>query len=300
MTQTTMKRLLSLILLLLVATSSAHLSYAQGYERRFLNQLLIYPLYGSEAAAYHRLVGDVESVKTVDYHLDEQSGRKTITGEFTITFNNKGDVVKYESKDGDGCINEKHYFHYASNGRPLSSVEEHYYSNGSLNYSHYIQYENEYNDRGKLVAWQSNKSEDNESYQYNYEGKLMSMAFYYEGYSSEYTDNCIYKCNLDGRIVEVSDGIDRFSHSNYKFEYDSNGRIIAKYHSCYIWTGETVPTQKWTYKYDPESRMLEGRTDDYRVTYKYDARGSLIEVAYYKGDNTTPTRIIEHQIIYRH
>ena len=109
-----MKRLLSLILLLLVATSSAHLSYAQGLERRFLNKLLIYPLYSSQAAAY-RLVGDVESVKTVDYDIDEQSGSKTLTGESTITFNNRGDVVKYEFKDGDGWKYEKHYFHRRCN-----------------------------------------------------------------------------------------------------------------------------------------------------------------------------------------
>lgn len=294
-----MKRLLSLILLLLVATSSAHLSYAQGYERRFLNKLLIYPLYGSEAAAYHRLVGDVESVKTVDYHIDEQSGRKTITGEFTITFNNKGDVVKYESKDGDGCISEKHYFHYASNGRPLSSVEEHYYSNGSLNRSHYNEIICEYNDRGQLVAWQSNTSFDNESYQYNYEGKLMSMTFYYDGYSSEYTGDCIYKCNLDGRIVEVCDDIDRWRCYNYQFEYDSNGRIISQY-SCCEWNNGEAYTCYSICRYYPESRILEGRTDDYRVTYIYDARGSLIQTAYYDGDNTTPYRIIEHQIIYRY
>ena len=294
-----MKRLLSLILLLLVATSSAHLSYAQGLERRFLNMLLIYPLYSSEAAAYHRLVGDVESVKTVDYDIDEQSGSKTLTGESTITFNNRGDVVKYEFKDGDGWKYEKHYFHYASNGRPLSSVEEHYYSNGALNRSHYDEIICKYNDRGQLVAWQSNKSEDNESYQYNYEGKLMSMTFYYEGYSSEYTDDCIYKCNLDGRIVEVSDGINRFSHSNYKFEYDSNGRIISQYSHCEWHNGE-ASTCYSICTYYPESRMLEGRTNDYRVTYKYDARGSLIQTAYYKGNNTTPTRIIEHQIIYRY
>ena len=293
-----MKRLLSLILLLLVATSSAHLSYAQGLERRFLNKLLIYPLYSSEAAAY-RLVGDVESVKTVDYDIDEQSGSKTITGESTITFNNRGDVVMYESKDGNGCINEKHYFHYASNGRPLSSVEEHYYPNGSLNRSHYDEIICKYNDRGQLVAWHSNKSEDNESYQYNYEGKLMSMTFYYEGHSSEYTDDCIYKCNLDGRIVEVCDGIDRFCHSNYKFEYDSNGRIISQYSHWESYNGE-ASTCYSICRYYPESRMLEGRTDDYRVTYKYDARGSLIQTAYYYGDNTTPTRIIEHQIIYRY
>lgn len=298
MTQTTMKRLLSLILLLLVATSSAHLSYAQGYERRFLNKLLIYPLYGSEAAAYHRLVGDVESVKTVDYHIDEQSGRKTITGEFTITFNNKGDVVKYESKDGDGCINEKHYFHYASNGRPLSSVEEHYYSNGSLNRSHYNEIICEYNDRGQLVVLE--QSGVFEKYQYNYEGKLMSMTFYYDGYNSECTGDCIYKCNLDGRIVEVCDELGRWYRYNYKFEYDSNGRIISQYSRCEYYNGEEVSTYYSTCRYYPESRMLEGRTDDYRVTYKYDARGSLIQTAYYDGDNTTPYRIIEHQIIYRY
>lgn len=297
MTQTTMKRLLSLILLLLVATSSAHLSYAQGYERRFLNKLLIYPLYGSEAAAYHRLVGDVESVKTVDYHIDEQSGRKTITGEFTITFNNKGDVVRYESKDGDGCINEKHYFHYASNGRPLSSVEEHYYSNGSLNRSHYNEIICEYNDRGQLVVLE--QSGVFEKYQYNYEGKLMSMTFYYDGYSSENVDDCIYTCNLDGRIVEIYDGIDRWSCYNYKFEYDSNGRIISQYSHSERHNGEAYTCYSIC-RYYPESRMLEGRTDDYRVTYKYDARGSLIQTAYYDGDNTTPYRIIEHQIIYRY
>ena len=299
MTQTTMKRLLSLILLLLVATSSAHLSYAQGLERRFLNKLLIYPLYRSEAAAY-RLVGDVESVKTVDYDIDEQSGSKTITGESTITFNNRGDVVKCESKERYECNYEKHYFHYASNGRPLSSVEEHYYPNGSLNRSHYDEIICKYNDRGQLVAWHSNKSEDNESYQYNYEGKLMSMTFYYYGYSSEYTGDCIYKCNLNGRIVEVCDEINRFSHSNYKFEYDSNGQIIAKYYISDTCRGEIEFNEKWTYKYDPESRVLEGIFEDSRVTYKYDARGSLIQTAYYKGNNTTPYRIIEHQIIYRY
>ena len=299
MTQTTMKRLLSLILLLLVATSSAHLSYAQGLERRFLNKLLIYPLYSSQAAAY-RLVGDVESVKTVDYDIDEQSGSKTLTGESTITFNNRGDVVKYEFKDGDGWKYEKHYFHYASNGRPLSSVEEHYYPNGSLRCSHNIEIICEYNDRGQLVAWQkSNMSDDNESYQYNYEGKLMSMSFYYEGYSSEYTHDCIYTCNLDGRIVEIYDGIDRWSRHNSKFEYDSNGRIISQYSHSERHNGE-ASTCYSICTYYPESRMLECRTIDYRVTYKYDARGSLIQTAYYKGNNTTPIRIIEHQIIYRH
>ena len=297
MTQTTMKRLLSLILLLLVATSSAHLSYAQGLERRFLNKLLIYPLYGSEAAAYHRLVGDVKSVKTVDYDIDEQSGSKTITGESTITFNNRGDVVKYESKDRDGFNYEKHYFHYASNGRPLSSVEEHYYSNGSLNRSHYNEIICEYNNRGQLVVLE--QSGVFEKYQYNYEGKLMSMTFYYDGYSSESNEGCIYTCNLDGRIVEIYDGIDRWCDYNYKFEYDSNGRIISQYSHCESYNGE-ASTCYSICRYYPESRMLEGRTNDYRVTYKYDARGSLIQTAYYYGDNTTPTRIIEHQIIYRY
>lgn len=294
-----MKRLLSLILLLLVATSSAHLSYAQGLERRFLNKLLIYPLYSSQAAAYHRLVGDVKSVKTVDYDIDEQSGSKTITGEFTITFNNKGDVVLYESKDGFGCINEKHYFLYASNGRPLSSVEEYYYSDGALNRSHYNEIICEYNDRGQLVGLEKSGVYVFEQYQYNYEGKLMSMTFYYDGYSSESNEGCIYTCNLDGRIVEIYDGIDRWRLYNYKFEYDSNGRIISQYSRSENSDGE-VSTCYSICTYYPESRMLEGRTNDYRVTYKYDARGSLIQTAYYYGDNTTPYRIIEHQIIYRY
>lgn len=293
-----MKRLLSLILLLLVATSSAHLSYAQGLERRFLNKLLIYPLYSSDAAAY-RLVGDVESVKTVDYDIDEQSGSKTITGESTITFNNRGDVVKYESKDGDGCINEKHYFHYASNGRPLSSVEEYYYSNGSLNYSDYNEIICEYNDRGQLVGLEKRGVCVFEQYQYNYEGKLMSMTFYYDGYSSECVGDCIYTCNLDGRIVAICDRMERWHDYNYEFEYDSNGQIISQHSRCESYNGE-VSTCYSICTYYPESRMLECRTIDYRVTYKYDARGSLIQTAYYEGNNTTPTRIIEHQIIYRY
>ncbi|MBR4952764.1 MAG: hypothetical protein IKY56_07230 [Alistipes sp.] len=291
-----MKRLLSLILLLLVATSSAHLSYAQGLERRFLNMLLIYPLYSSEAAAYHRLVGDVESVKILDYNTCriEDPERPHV---YTITFNNKGDVVKYESKDGDGCINEKRYFHYASNGRPKSSVEEHYYPNGSLRCSHYNEIICEYNDRGQLVVLE--QSGVFEKYQYNYEGKLMSMTFYYDGYTSEPNDACIYTCNLDGRIVEIYDGIGRWCLYNYKFEYDSNGRIISQHSRSERSNGE-VSTCYSICTYYPESRMLVGSTDDYRVTYKYDARGSLIQTAYYKGNNTTPTRIIEHQIIYRY
>lgn len=288
----TMKRLLPLILSALVVASCVPESGNQRVERRNWSRFV----YGSPLTAERQLIGDIESLTIIEHTIDKSSGKVVPTSniEDTFIFNKHGDVIEHKT----AYEHHKYQYAYDSNGYPIAEIEEFYDSNGALSHTNNTEYINSYNSRGEFEGWRTNFSEDHEEFYYDLNGNLVSKIFYYEGISSEYVGDCEYKYNRDGRITEINDEIDRWGSTRCKYEYDSRGRIIAKQQYGSSWDGGS-DHQTRILQYNSRRGLMEERTSEGKVTYKFDKRGNLVEVAYYSGNETEPSRRTEYKISYR-